>query len=103
MTFPLTPEDTLVRVASLGLFTSEQKPKSWTPDGWSIDMTWCDVERTIAKHHLVVVPRDDGDEMKQLADKINSWGESESQLQIESKINQGTKVLLNLKIKGKKA
>jgi GAF domain-containing protein/two-component sensor histidine kinase len=37
--------------------------------------------------------------MRQLADKINTWGDIKSKFKIETGINQGTKVLLHLEVK----
>ena len=42
------------------------------------------------------------DRMRQLAQKINTWGEILSDLQIKTGINQGTKVLLYLRIRPQK-
>jgi nitrate/nitrite-specific signal transduction histidine kinase len=37
------------------------------------------------------------DRMRQLTEKINTWGDVKAELQVETGVNQGTKVLLHLR------
>lgn len=111
LAIPISVRNTLVRIASLAFSNSIMHSGIIEDSSISVSVK---VEQMDDEITLTVI--DDGrgidwkktppgyglDRINQLAQKINNWENVESELRIETEINQGTKVSLRLKLKNQK-
>jgi GAF domain-containing protein/nitrate/nitrite-specific signal transduction histidine kinase len=103
---PVKIRNTIIRFASLAFSNAIQH--SGITENPEIEV-YVNVEQKDRKITLTVVDNGRGidyrknppgfgmDRMKQLAAKINNWGDVQTEFQIQTEVNQGTKVMLTLR------